>query len=81
VANKEVGYCQSMNFIAGFLLMVSGGLEVESFWVFSGLLATRTQQYPIMDGLTDFFIDDFPLVFKYMEVFKIFFSEILPDLY
>jgi hypothetical protein len=39
IANKEVGYCQSMNFIAGFLLMVSGGEEVESFWVLSGLLA------------------------------------------
>lgn len=39
VYNEKVGYCQSMNFIAGFILMVSGSREKESFWFFCGLLA------------------------------------------
>jgi hypothetical protein len=69
-----------MNFIAGFLLMISGGEEIESFWVFSGLLSLRNEEYPIMDGLTGFFTDGFPLVFKYIDIFDRFFSEILPDL-
>ena len=30
-AYPQVGYCQGMNFIAGFLLLVSGGNEIESF--------------------------------------------------
>ena len=41
VNNPEVGYCQSMNFVAGFLLLVSGMRENESFWVFASLLANR----------------------------------------
>lgn len=28
---SEVGYCQGMNFLAGFLLLVSGGAEIEVF--------------------------------------------------
>ena len=69
-----------MNFLAGFILMVSGGREKESFWVFCALMEKRLCP-PIMDGLTDFFTDGFPLTFKYIEVFNKFFVQILPDLY
>ena len=33
----HVGYCQGMNFIAGFLLLVSGGAEIEVFQFFEVL--------------------------------------------
>ena len=39
----DVGYCQSMNFIAGYLLMVSGSREKEVFWVFAAFLS-RTER-------------------------------------
>ena len=29
--NPKIGYCQGMNFVTGFLLMVSGGSEIEVF--------------------------------------------------
>ena len=29
---KEVRYCQGINYLAGFLLLVSGGREEETFW-------------------------------------------------
>lgn len=38
VYRPDVGYCQSMNFLAGFILMISGGLEKDSFWFFNALL-------------------------------------------
>lgn len=34
IVREDVGYCQSMNFLAGFLLMISGGQEKESYLVF-----------------------------------------------
>ena len=40
VYNEKVGYCQSMNFVMGFILMVNGGNEKEAFWLFAGLTKT-----------------------------------------
>lgn len=40
VYNEKVGYCQSMNFMVGFILMVCGGDEKEAFWLFSALSKT-----------------------------------------
>ena len=39
VYNPEVGYCQGMNFMAGFLLIVSGSREKESFCLLTALLS------------------------------------------
>lgn len=43
VYKPEVGYCQSMNFLAGFILMVSGGQEKETFWFFYAILEKSHQ--------------------------------------
>jgi hypothetical protein len=40
VCNEEVGYCQTMNFIVGFMQLMSGANEKETFWVFRSLLAS-----------------------------------------
>jgi hypothetical protein len=40
VYNEKVGYCQSMNFIVGFILLMCGGDEVEAFWLFASLSET-----------------------------------------
>ena len=37
VYNEKVGYCQSMNFIVGFILLMCKGNEIEAFWLFSSL--------------------------------------------
>ena len=52
----EIGYVQSMNFIVGLLLLLSGGNEVESFWFFV-TLAKRPEF-----GLLGFYDEDFTLV-------------------
>jgi hypothetical protein len=41
--------------MAGFILMVSGGKEKETYWVFNALLQKRTE-IPDMDGLREFYM-------------------------
>jgi hypothetical protein len=66
--------------MVGFILMVSGGQEKETFWVFNALLQKR-KEVPDMDGLRGFYKLGFPLWHKYCHVFNMFFKEILPQLY
>lgn len=37
VYDEKVGYCQSMNFMIGFIILLSGGNEKETFWLFAAL--------------------------------------------
>jgi len=59
----NIGYAQSMNFLVAFLLMVSGGNEVETFWMFVSL--ARDPRF-LMMGL---FERGFPLLDFYSFIF------------
>lgn len=59
----DVGYCQGMNFITGLLLLVSNFNEEESFWVLAGLM----KHY----DLNGFYVEDFPLLKRYVKAFDI----------
>uniref|UniRef100_H3D8Q5 Growth hormone-regulated TBC protein 1 n=1 Tax=Tetraodon nigroviridis TaxID=99883 RepID=H3D8Q5_TETNG len=50
--NKAVGYCQGMNFIAGYLIIITKD-EEKSFWLMEALLARLLPDYysPAMLGL------------------------------
>ncbi|XP_027021783.2 growth hormone-regulated TBC protein 1b isoform X2 [Tachysurus fulvidraco] len=50
--NKDVGYCQGMNFIAGYLLIITTD-EEKSFWLMDALLGRILPDYytPAMLGL------------------------------
>ncbi|TRY59301.1 hypothetical protein DNTS_033541 [Danionella cerebrum] len=50
--NKDVGYCQGMNFIAGYLLIITKD-EEKSFWLLDALLSRILTDYytPNMLGL------------------------------
>ncbi|KAB5576899.1 hypothetical protein PHYPO_G00203820 [Pangasianodon hypophthalmus] len=50
--NKDVGYCQGMNFIAGYLLIITKD-EEKSFWLMDALLGRILPDYytPAMLGL------------------------------
>jgi hypothetical protein len=58
--NPEVGYCQGMNFIAGFMWLISND-EEETFWMFATLMD---------NGLQGFYLDQFPMLQKYSAVFE-----------
>ena len=71
----NVGYCQGMNFIVAFLLLVNGGNEQEAFWFFVGL--ARSHDYLLMG----FFERNFPLLNLYHHVFYEVFKRELPNLH
>ncbi|XP_077436656.1 growth hormone-regulated TBC protein 1-A-like [Vanacampus margaritifer] len=51
--NKAVGYCQEMNFIAGYIIIVTKD-EEKAFWLMDALLGTILPDYyysPAMRGL------------------------------
>ena len=58
--NPEVGYCQGMNFIAGFMWLISED-EEDTFWMFATLMD---------NGLQGFYLDQFPMLQKYSSVFE-----------
>lgn len=78
--NEEIGYCQSMNFIVGFILMVSGSREKESFWLFCALLTKHKITEPTMAGLNGFFSDGFPTLLRFVQIFHVLFVQYLPEL-
>jgi len=82
VYNEQIGYCQSMNFIVGFILMVSGSREKESFWFFCALLhKCNIEGQPVMCGLNGFFTDGFPTLLRYVKVFHALMDLFMPDLH
>jgi hypothetical protein len=53
-----------MNFLTGFILLVSGSLEKETFWFFASLLKTSklSLDQPKIEGVKGFYKKDFPLL-------------------
>jgi hypothetical protein len=82
--DNGVTYCQGMNFIVGFLLIVSDFNEVEIFFMLISLFSADTYNREYMHvcqyGLRGFFFDDFPLLKFYINLFDHFFNKKLPNL-
>ena len=77
-----------MNFLIGFLLLVSGGAERDSFWLFASMLKStpphllNTNPYePRFDGIKGFYQKGFPLLQLYFFQFEALFEDMLPMLF
>lgn len=83
VYNEKVGYCQSINFVVGFILLINGGNETEAFWLFAALTKTSNirTEHPKMEGLRGFYKKHFPLLQQYFYQFDHIFQEELPELF
>lgn len=69
--NPNVGYCQGMNFMVGFLMILSGYREEEVFWMFVALTKYKTANDQIqMNGIEGFYMDGFPGLLVIMRLFK-----------
>jgi hypothetical protein len=79
VNDEEVGYCQGMNFIAGFLLIMSDFSDSEAFYMMNELFNKNFGGEH--QGLRGFYTNDFPLLKMYTYIFDRIFKETLPDLY
>ncbi|CAG9323565.1 unnamed protein product [Blepharisma stoltei] len=71
--HPDIGYCQGMNFIAGFLLMISGGSEIEAYFA----LQVLCEKY----DLRGFFIENMPYLKKCVWIFNRIFRIKLPKLW
>jgi hypothetical protein len=65
------GYCQGMNYIAGFLLKITNFDEVETFYILKNILKD-TKGY---------FENGFPLLKKNIYLFDLYFKKLYPKLY
>ena len=71
--NAEVGYCQGLNFVVGLLLVVSGGLEQETFDFYSALRKEKD-----WCGL---YVNDFPKVWELTYQWRVLFKQKDEELY
>ncbi len=77
-----------MNFLVGFILLVSGGQEKDSFWLFASMLKS-TPMYtinsnpyePKFEGIKGFYKKGFPLLQLYFYQFEAIFEDTLPELF
>ena len=73
--NKELSYCQEMNFIVGFLLFITNGNEIDSF------IALLSKTYNNKYGIRGFFTNKFPLLQFYIQIFNKEFSKKFSKIY
>ena len=69
--HEGVTYCQGMNYIVGFMLMVSGGREVEVFYMLEDL----------MESFKGLFTPGFPYLRQCLYVFSQMLQKRLPQVY
>ena len=78
--DKDIGYCQGMNLIVGFLLLVSNGNELDSFFLlisnFSSTFKERKKYDYSFRGL---FSEEFPLLYFFNFIFDILLQEYIPE--
>jgi hypothetical protein len=77
LVDTEVSYCQGMNFIVGFLLVISDFNEIETFYF---MLAIFSNTFKENLGIRGFFLEGFPLLNFYVSLFLGLFSKTLPEL-
>jgi hypothetical protein len=75
--DKEVAYCQGMNFIFGFVLLLSDFNELDSLYMLIGLFSTTYREFFNLRG---FYLTGFPLLKLYIFIFFYHFEKRMPAL-
>ena len=76
ICDKEVSYCQGMNFIAAFLLIVSDFNEIDTLYIMMYLFMFNKSNL----GIRGFFMNNFPLLNLYTYQFNFLFEKYFPNL-
>jgi len=79
VNDKNVAYCQGMNCIAGFLLVVSEYNEIDSFYLMLALFSYSSGDTNSL-GIRGFYLPEFPLLQLYLYQFDYIFYKKMPKL-
>ena len=76
--DKELSYCQGMNFIISFLLFITKGNEIDSFYLIINLLSkTFNRKF----GIRGFFTEGFPKLNFFLYIFDKNLKKKLPKIY
>ena len=77
----DVGYCQGMNYLGGFLLFISDLDEEQVFWAIVSMLLDNLDHDPLgVNGLSSFYSNDFKRVKLLQLWFEEMFGRTLPNL-
>lgn len=76
--DKELSYCQGMNFISGFLLITSDFDELETLHM---LIALFSRNYNDKYNIRNLFTHGFSLLMFYLYAFDLFFAKKIPKLF
>jgi hypothetical protein len=78
--DKEVGYCQGMNLIVVFLLLVSEGNELDVFYLLiSNFSSTYKERKKYNYSFRGLFSEEFPLLYFLNFIFDILLEENIPE--
>ena len=76
--DRDIGYTQGMNFIVYFLLTISNRNEIDVFYL---LLSIFSNTFSNKFGMRGFFINDFPLLYVFTDIFDKKLKEFLPEIH
>jgi CRISPR/Cas system CSM-associated protein Csm2 small subunit len=77
----KIGYCQGMNYVIGFMLLISNLEEEEVFWAFIALERDKLVQDKLqICGVNGMYMEGFPKMNYIMECFHAIFAHLMPDL-
>ncbi len=81
IYRPEIGYCQGLNYIGAFMLLVSGMKEEEVFWAFVSLLKGKLPNDPLHLGCIEgIYADKFPMMKHLLKVFHAILAANMPEL-
>ena len=79
--DKVVGYCQGMNLVVGFMLIISDFNERDSFYLLCSLFSNTFKQRKKYEyNIRGLFYDEFPLLNLLNYIFENLLDEFCPDL-
>ena len=79
--DDQIGYCQGMNLLVGFMLLISEGNELDTFYLLiSNMSATFNQRKMYDYSWRGLFSEGFPLLVYLNFIFDILLEENLPEI-
>lgn len=76
--DKELGYTQGMNFVAFYLLSISNRNEIDVFYI---MMSIFSHTFSNKFGMRGFYIEDFPLLFAFSNIFSKKLNKFFPKVY
>ncbi len=77
--SPAVGYCQGMNFVVAFLLIMSGFREEDTFWVFAAMMKNKVFNDSVqVSGIEGLYVETFPLLRILQSLFWALMAELMP---